>query len=149
MKIHDLVFLVRRARVDHPSSHRPVQQARRVSDHGGTIKLLLFRSLSSGLKRSQPALQSISSRPTPLAGSPKSLVKLIHINGTSTGFRRLPLVFVHHDRTILMPAFNICTLLNTINAHVDIHSIEDYVRTDASIDTTSLDVFRLFSACLG
>ena len=95
----------------------------------------LFRSSDSALKRSQPALHSASSRSTPLVDPPKFLVKLIHINGTAKGFQRLPLVFVHHDRTILMPDFNICTLLNTINAHVDIHSIEDYVRTDASMET--------------
>jgi hypothetical protein len=40
----------------------------------------------------------------------------------------IPIIFVHYQKTILIPDFNIVNLLQLINPNFDIHTIEDYVR---------------------
>ncbi len=47
---------------------------------------------------------------------------------------KLSIIFIHYQKTILIPDFNICTLLKLINSNIDIDIIEDYVRRYISID---------------
>lgn len=63
----------------------------------------------------------------------KSLIKLIYIKRTNIHQQlhieqKLPLIFVYHQRSILIPDFNICILLKIINPNIDIDIIHDYVR---------------------
>jgi hypothetical protein len=41
---------------------------------------------------------------------------------------KLSLIFIYYEKTILIPDFNICTLLKMINPNIDVNIIEDYVR---------------------
>jgi len=69
---------------------------------------------------------------------PRSYVKVIHVNIETNTFNRqkyhnqqgqiLPIIFVRHQKTILIPDFNICTLLKIINSNINLHTIENYVR---------------------
>ena len=76
----------------------------------------MFRSL----KRSRPS---------------KTLVKLIHIhpeqNDRIKG--KLSLIFIHYQKTIFIPDFNICTLLKSITMNIDTDMIQDYVRISIEI----------------
>lgn len=38
------------------------------------------------------------------------------------------MIFVLYKKTILIPDFNIATILKLIDENIDIHAVEDYVR---------------------
>jgi hypothetical protein len=40
----------------------------------------------------------------------------------------IPIIFVRYKNTILVPDFNIVTLLKLINSNINLHTIEHYVR---------------------
>jgi hypothetical protein len=42
--------------------------------------------------------------------------------------QKLSVIFIYYQKSILIPDFNICTLLKTINPNINIDTIEDYVR---------------------
>jgi len=58
--------------------------------------------------------------------SVKNLVKLIYINDPIKD--KFPLIFIHYQKTIFIPDFNIYTLLKIIHSNIDIDIIKDYVR---------------------
>jgi hypothetical protein len=37
-------------------------------------------------------------------------------------------MFIHYQKSIFIPDFNICTLLKMINSNIDTDIIQDYVR---------------------
>jgi len=80
--------------------------------------LNLSRALKRSLAKSRPSI------PT------KSLVKLIHINPELNDIinEKLSIIFIHYQKAIFIPDFNICTLLKMINSNIDIDIIQDYVR---------------------
>ncbi|CAF4331629.1 unnamed protein product [Rotaria sp. Silwood2] len=90
--------------------------------------IALYNQLGEALTRSL-----VKSRPTSLNNSsvPSSsisnepLVKLIHIQANNIN-QKLPIIFIHYQKTILIPDFNICTLLKIINSNIDIDIIQDY-----------------------
>lgn len=64
---------------------------------------------------------------------PKIYVKLIHINindrqNYNNQQELIPMIFVLYKKTILIPDFNIATILKLIDENIDIHAVEDYVR---------------------
>lgn len=68
---------------------------------------------------------------------PRLYIKVIHVNIEPNTFdrreyhnqqQRLPIIFVRYQKTILMPDFNICTLLKIINPNMNLQTIENYVR---------------------
>ena len=72
--------------------------------------------------------------------SARSYVKVLYVNIETNTFNRgeynnqqkqpqiLPIIFVRYQKTILIPDFNICTLLKIVNSNINIHTIENYVR---------------------
>jgi len=78
----------------------------------------LFRALKRSLTKSRPSIPS------------KFLVKLISIETQLNDIikEKLPIIFIHYQKTILIPDFNICTLLKMINPNINPDIIEDYVR---------------------
>lgn len=65
----------------------------------------------------------------------KTLVKLIYINPQLNDpvKDKLPLIFIHYQKIIFIPDFNICTLLKMIHSNIDINTIKDYVRLNIFI----------------
>ncbi|CAF1489545.1 unnamed protein product [Adineta steineri] len=99
-------------------------------NHGPIIHpvIALYNQLGEILKRS-----IIKSRSTILNNSSisiKPLVKLIHTNTQINNIpQKLPLIFIHYEKSILIPDFNICSLLKMINSNIDTDIIEDYALT--------------------
>lgn len=84
---------------------------------------------SSGESRSESISNSSLSSPT---GSTRSSVKIKHVHISTNSIRNsdqqsIPMIFVQHDKAILMPDFNIMTILQLINPELSLHTIEDYV----------------------
>ncbi|CAF3650282.1 unnamed protein product [Rotaria socialis] len=100
----------------------------------------LYNRLGENLQQSL-----IESRTTSISSStmsspsvpPQVYVKIVHVNIETNNNNRqninnqeqqqlMPIVFVRYQKTILVPDFNIYTLLKMIDANIDIHTIERY-----------------------
>ena len=60
------------------------------------------------------------------------LIKRIPITLENNQFNRkdksdYPLIFVRYDKVIVIPDFNICAFLQTVNPNLDINTIQEYV----------------------
>jgi hypothetical protein len=66
----------------------------------------------------------------------RSFVKLIHLHIDEQQI--LPIVFVRYQKSILIPDFNICTLLKTIDLNINNTTIEQYVRILISASISKL-----------
>ncbi|CAF1087756.1 unnamed protein product [Rotaria sordida] len=90
--------------------------------------IALYNQLGEALQRSAakscPATLNNSSMPS-LCIPSKPLVKLIHIQINNIN-QKLPIIFIYYQKSILIPDFNICTLLKIINSNIDIDIIQDY-----------------------
>ncbi|CAF1144863.1 unnamed protein product [Adineta steineri] len=116
--------------------------------------------LQHSLIESRTASTSSSVISSPSSALPRSYVKLIHVNLDTTIPNRqeynnrqqmLPIIFVRYKKTILIPDFNIYTLLHAINPTIDIHTIENYafaIRYNYIYITseTNFDIFTQLSS---
>jgi hypothetical protein len=95
-----------------------------------------FRILQQSLNKSRTASISSSSISSP-STLPRICVKLTHVNVETNPINRrgynnqqeiIPIIFVLYQKTILIPDFNIVTMLKLINSNINVHTIEHYVR---------------------
>ncbi|CAF1417535.1 unnamed protein product [Rotaria magnacalcarata] len=98
----------------------------------------LGENLQQSLIESRTASISSSTMSSPSAPPPPQVyVKIVHVNIEANNNNRqninnqgqqqlMPIVFVRYQKTILVPDFNIYTLLKMIDANIDIHTIERY-----------------------
>ncbi|CAM4908878.1 unnamed protein product [Rotaria socialis] len=108
---------------------------------GEVLKRSLIISRSASLNNSLMSSSDISS---------KSLVKVIHIhikthsiNQQLNSEQKLPIIFIYYQNNILIPDFNICTLLKIMNSNIDIDTIQDYA---SAIKYHSLQITREFNS---
>ncbi|CAF0999056.1 unnamed protein product [Rotaria sordida] len=111
-----------------------------INDNGSPIHpvVALYNRLGENFQQSlvESRTTSISSSAmSSPSSSPRLYVKLIHVNIETNTINRekynnsqqlIPIVFVHYQKTILIPDFNIYTLLNMIDSTIDIHTIERF-----------------------
>ncbi len=84
--------------------------------------------LQQSLEESRTASISSSSMSSP-STLPRLYVKVQHINTARTINQEfLTIIFVHYKKSILIPEFNIVTLLKLINSNFNLQTIEQYVR---------------------
>ncbi|CAM4747020.1 unnamed protein product [Rotaria magnacalcarata] len=103
-----------------------------------TLYKRLGENLQQSLIESRTASISSSTMSSPSAPPPPQVyVKIVHVNIEANNNNRqninnqgqqqlMPIVFVRYQKTILVPDFNIYTLLKMIDANIDIHTIERY-----------------------
>ncbi|CAF2106329.1 unnamed protein product [Rotaria magnacalcarata] len=111
--------------------------------------IALYNQLGEALKRSLIISRSASLNNSLMSSSDissKSLVKVIHIhikthsiNQQLNSEQKLPIIFIYYQNNILIPDFNICTLLKIINSNIDIDTIQDYA---SAIKYHSLQITR-------
>lgn len=80
--------------------------------------------LQQSLEESRTTSISSSSMSSP-SSLPRLYVKVQHINIDQ---EFLSIIFVHYKKSILIPDFNIMTLLKLINSNLNLQTIEQYVR---------------------
>ncbi|UJR13996.1 hypothetical protein I4U23_000996 [Adineta vaga] len=126
---------------DHDLSIHPVVAL--YNRLGEILQLSLTESCTTSTNSSVISSSSTSSRLN---------IKLIHVNTFnrreySNQSHKLPIIFVRYKDTILMPDFNICTLLKTINSKIDISAIENYATATKSncVHITLESDFDIFS----
>jgi hypothetical protein len=82
---------------------------------------------------------------------PRPYVKLVHVNietdkeECKNQQQLFPIIFVRYQKTILIPDFNICSLLKMINPSINIHAIEHYVRIYLFIKAISFFCCQAFA----
>ncbi|CAF1052400.1 unnamed protein product [Adineta ricciae] len=90
--------------------------------------IALYNRLGETLKRSL-----VKSRTSNLSGTwitNETCVKLIHIHAVINSLQqKIPLVFIHYEKCIHLPDFNICSLLKLIHSNIDTDTIERYALT--------------------
>ncbi|UJR33189.1 hypothetical protein I4U23_020644 [Adineta vaga] len=88
--------------------------------------IALYNRLGETLKRSLLLSRTNVLNSTAITNEP--VVKLIHIHRemNNNQQQKIPLFFIHYEQHILLPDFNICSLLKLIHSNIDIDTIKHY-----------------------